>query len=54
MKKRDLTPQMAAKNVRPSLPLALSNPQVGIKHDDTVDADKVETKYQNDWNIWSN
>jgi len=42
---------MAVYHIAPSALIA-DSPKVGINSEDTVDADKVETKGTDNWNLW--
>lgn len=51
MKKVYVVPQLAVYHIAPSALIA-DSPKVGINSEDTVDADKVETKGTGNWNLW--
>ena len=51
MKQYYMAPQMAVYHIAPSALIA-DSPKVGINSEDTVDAEKVETKGTGNWNIW--
>ena len=51
MKKVYSVPQLAVYHIAPSALIA-DSPKVGINSEDTVDADKVETKKSDNWNLW--
>ena len=42
---------MAVYHIAPSALIA-DSPKVGINSEETVDADKVETKGTGNWNLW--
>ena len=52
MKQNYIMPQTAVHKIEQSLPIAVSNPSVGIGTG-TVDAANVESKYRGEWDIWS-
>lgn len=51
MKKVYSVPQMAVYHIAPSALIA-DSPKVGINSEETVDAEKVETKGTGNWNLW--
>ena len=52
MKKVYSVPQLAVYHTQLCNIIATSDPKVGINSEDTVDAEKVETKGTGNWNLW--
>ena len=52
MKKVYSVPQLAVYHTQLCNIIATSDPKVGINSEETVDADKVETKGAGSWQLW--
>ncbi|MBE6255131.1 MAG: hypothetical protein E7105_06415 [Prevotella sp.] len=52
MKKTYIAPQLAVFRTSPATIIALSDPNVGIDKNSSIDADLVDVKASGDWDIW--